>query len=67
MVQEQLVTREHRKEARKRKKAGEASGTQPENGAGGSAANSNAEKDVVVENADELPPQVSIRALIICC
>lgn len=56
MLQEQLVTREHRKEARKRKKAGEASGT-PERG-GGSAASAAAEKDLVVEKADELPPQV---------
>ena len=55
-LQEQLVTREHRKEARKRKTAVKASGT-PDHG-GGSAASAAAEKDVVMENADELPPQV---------
>ena len=69
MVQEQLVTREHRKEARKRKKAGEASGAQPGDGPGGSAANGSTEKDVVVENADELPPQVEpfrLRKTLVC-
>ncbi|CAL5228299.1 g11405 [Coccomyxa viridis] len=60
--QEQLVTREHRKEARKRKKAGEASGAQPGDGPGGSAANGSTEKDVVVENADELPPQALLHS-----
>lgn len=58
VLQEQLVTREHRKEARKRKKAGEASGTPPLQGRGGSAASDAMQEDVVVENADELPPQV---------
>lgn len=57
--QELLVTREHRKEARKRKKGDEASGTPSgKEASGGGAANGSADKDVVVENADELPPQV---------
>ena len=58
-LQELLVTREHRKEARKRKKGDEASGTPSgKEASGGGAANGSADKDIVVENADELPPQV---------
>ena len=62
-LQEQLVAREHRKEARKRKKTGEASGAPPVQDAGGSAASAAMQEDVVVENADELPPQVQHRSL----
>ena len=62
-LQEQLVAREHRKEARKRKKPGEASGALPAQSAGGSAASAAMQEDVVVENADELPPQVQHRSL----
>ena len=58
-LQEQLVTREHRKEARKRKTADEASGRPSgKEASGGGSANGSADKDIVVENADELPPQV---------
>ena len=64
-LQEQLVTREHRKEARKRKKAGDASGAEKDGE--GSAANGATEKDVVVENADELPPQVQSCSAQDCC
>ncbi len=57
--QEQLITREHRKEARKRKMAEEASeAPSGREASGGGAANGSADKDVAVENADELPPQV---------
>ena len=52
------MTREHRKEARKRKKGDEAAGAPADSLAPGGAANGTASQDVVVENADELPPQV---------
>lgn len=52
-MQKQLVAQEHREEACKPKKAGDALGA--ERNAGGFVANGAAEKGIVVEIADELP------------
>ncbi|CAL8465978.1 g5514 [Coccomyxa elongata] len=61
--QEQLVAREHRKEAHKRKQKGASSGRSSGDGwADGEGTASGLAGDVVVENEDELPPKALLHS-----
>lgn len=66
-LQEQLVAREHRKEAHKRKQKGANSGRSSGDAADGDGAASGLAGDVVVENEDELPPKALLHRFGIWC